>query len=405
MPSVDELELPEFDHTDPALRGDRWVQAAQEAMEEGWLARSPLATVVFDREACEAVLRSREAIFPGLEALALFGIESGPLFEEARDNIININGPDHSRLRGLVNPEFTPRAAARHRPFLRELSEELAAPLVGAGRVEAVSALCKPYASRAIAGVVGAPQADAPMIHDGAEWLQRQFDPHARAGERPQIEEKVAELYAWLRPMVEARRREPADDLISRLLDAEEAGDRLSQPELENLVLNVLVGGTDTGQSQLAQSLLLFARHPDQWDALRRDPGLAAAAAEESLRFTPGTPFTARLLTADLERSGVTFPAGSLLLVCSHTANRDPGAFERPDRFDITAPRSGARILTFGAGTHYCLGATLARAELEEALAALAGMVERIELAGEPELAAVSGVYAVERLELELAPA
>ncbi|MFM9140120.1 MAG: cytochrome P450, partial [Solirubrobacterales bacterium] len=100
-----------------------------------------------------------------------------------------------------------------------------------------------------------------------------------------------------------------------------------------------------------------------------------------------------------------TFPAGSLLLVCSHTANRDPGAFERPDRFDITAPRSGARILTFGAGTHYCLGANLARAELEEALAALAGMVERIELAGEPELAAVSGVYAVERLELELAPA
>ena len=405
MPSVDELELPEFDHTDPELRGDRWAQAARDAMEEGWLARSPLAIVVFDREACEAVLRSREAIFPGLEALALFGIESGPLFEEARDNIININGPDHSRLRGLVNPEFTPRAAARHRPSLRGLFEELAAPLVGAGPVEAVSTLCKPYASRAIAGVVGAPQEDAPMIHDWAEWIQRQFDPLALAGERPQIEEKVAELCAWLRPMVEARRRAPADDLISRLLNAEEAGDRLSQQELENLVLNVLVGGTDTGQSQLAQSLLLFARHPEQWDALRRDPGLAASAAEESLRFTPVTPFTARLLTADLELNGITFPAGSLLLVCSHTANRDAAAFERPEEFDITAPRSGARILTFGAGTHYCLGASLARAELEEALAALAGMVGRIELVSEPLLASVSGVYAVERLEVDLVPA
>jgi cytochrome P450 len=101
----------------------------------------------------------------------------------------------------------------------------------------------------------------------------------------------------------------------------------------------------------------------------------------------------------------VTFPAGSLVLVCSHTANRDPEAFERPDEFDITAPRPGARILTFGAGTHYCLGANLARAELEEALATLAGRVERIELVSEPQLSAVSGVYAVERLELDLTPA
>jgi len=405
VPTVDELDLPEFDHTDPELRGDRWLEAASAALEGGWLARSPLATVIFDRQAAEEVLRSREAIFPGLEALSLFGIDSGPLFEEARANIININGPDHGRLRGLVNPQFTPRAADRHRPFLRELFEGLAGPLVGAGPVEAVSALCKPYASRAIAGVVGAPEGDAPLIHDWAEWIQRQFDPLALAGERPQIEEKVAELYAWLRPMVEARRADPRDDLISRLLEAEEAGERLTQDELENLVLNVLVGGTDTGQGQLAQSLLLFARHPGQWQALREDPGLAAAAAEESLRFTPVTPFTARLLTAGHELGGVTFPAGSLVLVCSHTANRDPGAFSAPDRFDITAPRSGTRILTFGAGTHYCLGANLARAELEEALAALALRVERIELAGEPEPAAVSGVYAVERLELEFLPA
>lgn len=405
MPTVDELELPEFDHTDPELRGDRWLEAAREAVRGSWLARSPLATVIFDRTAGEEVLRSREAIFPGLEALALFGIDSGPLYEEASANIININGADHSRLRGLVNPEFTPRAADRHRAALRELFGELAGPLVGAGPVEAVSALCKPYASQAIAGVVGAPASDAPKIHDWAEWIQRQFDPVALAGERPQIEEKVAELYAWLRPMVAARRDDPRDDLISRLLAAEEDGDRLTHDELENLVLNVLVGGTDTGQSQLAQSLLLFARHPGQWQALRADPGLVGAAVEEALRFTPVTPFTARLLLSELEINGVTFPAGSLVLVCSHTANRDPEAFERADEFDITAPRSGTRILTFGAGTHYCLGANLARAELEEALSWLAGHVPEIELAGEPELAAVSGVYSVERLELELAGA
>ena len=404
MPQAEELELPEFDHADPALTGERWVEAAAAALEQGWLARSPLAYVVLEREAAEEVLRSREAIFPGLEAMALFGIDSGPLYEEARANIININGADHSRLRGLVNPQFTPRAADRHRPFLRALADELTAPLVGAGPVEAVTALCKPYASRAIAGVVGAPEGDAPLIHDWAEWIQRQFDPIALAGERPQIEEKVAELYAWLRPMVDERRGDPRDDLISGLLETEEAGERLSPEELENLVLNVLVGGTDTGQSQLAQGLLLFARNPGQWEALRADPGLAPAAAEEILRFTPVTPFTARLLTAEHEIRGVTFPAGTLMLVCSHTANRDPEAFSGAGRFDITADRGGARILTFGAGTHYCLGANLARAELEEALVALAAAVARIELVAEPRLTPVSGVYAVERLELELQP-
>lgn len=404
MPQAEELELPEFDHADPGLKGDRWVEAAAAALEQGWLARSPLAYVVLEREAAEEVLRSREAIFPGLEAMALFGIDSGPLYEEARANIINVNGADHSRLRGLVNPQFTPRAADRHRPFLRALADELTAPLVGAGPIEAVTALCKPYASRAIAGVVGAPEGDAPLIHDWAEWIQRQFDPIALARERPQIEEKVAELYAWLRPMVDERRGDPRDDLISGLLEAEEAGDRLSSEELENLVLNVLVGGTDTGQSQLAQGLLLFSRHPEQWDALRADPGLAPAAAEEILRFTPVTPFTARLLTAEHEIRGVTFTAGTLMLVCSHTANRDPEAFPGAGRFDIAADRSGARILTFGAGTHYCLGANLARAELEEALVALAAEVARIELVAEPVLTPVSGVYAVERLELELQP-
>ena len=129
-------------------------------------------------------------------------------------------------------------------------------------------------------------------------WIQRQFDPVA-LGDPEQlatIQRKVAEFYDWVRPLIERRRETPADDLISSLIVAEEQGDRLSDVELENLVLNVLVGGVDTTQSQLAHAIRLLAEHPEQWAALRADPeGLAPRAAEEALRYEPITPFTARM--------------------------------------------------------------------------------------------------------------
>ncbi len=176
--------------------------------------------------------------------------------------------------------------------------------------------------------------------------------------------------------------------------------------ELENLVLNILVGGVDTTQSQLAHAVRLLAARPEQWEALHEDPdGLAGAAAEEALRFEPITPLTARMLVEPTEVNGVQFPAGTVVMVCSFTGNRDPAVYEEPDRFDIRAPRETKRMLTFGAGVHYCVGANLARAELTEALAFLARRVDRLELVGEPSLQSVSGIYGVDELPVRLTPA
>ncbi|HEX2387911.1 MAG TPA: cytochrome P450, partial [Solirubrobacterales bacterium] len=259
-----------------------------------------------------------------------------------------------------------------------------------------------------IAAVMGAPAGDAARLHDWSMWIQRQFDPPA-LGDPEQlatINRKVAEFYDWVRPLIAARRDTPADDLISSLITAEEEGDRLSGAELENLVLNILVGGVDTSQSQLAHALRLLSERPDQWAALRSDPdALALRAVDEAVRFEPITPFTARLLTEDLSYDGVDFPAGTVVSVCAFTANRDPGAFAEPDRFDITVERDKARTLTFGAGIHFCVGRNLARAEIAEALAFVARRAERIEPAGEPELQSVSGIYGVERLPVEVVAA
>jgi cytochrome P450 len=248
---------------------------------------------------------------------------------------------------------------------------------------------------------MGAPDEDAPRLHDWSLWIQRQFDPIALAdpAQLATMQEKVAEFYAWVRPLIERRRGSPSDDLISALIAAEEEGDRLSQVELENLVLNILVGGVDTSQSQLAHALRLLSTRPDQWGALRADPeGMAPRAVSEALRYEPITPFTARLLTDDVEYRDVTFPANTVIVVCSFSGNRDPRAFAAPEEFDITAERETSRVLTFGAGIHYCVGANLARAEIAEALAFLAERIEAREPDGEPDLQNVSGIYGVERL-------
>jgi cytochrome P450 len=436
MPRVDELELPNLDYTDPSLRGEHFHTVMRELRAQGWLATGPYGYAVLDREAVEFFLRTRSAVFPGMTIAEIFDVREGPLYEEMRRNILHINGPDHTRLRSLVNPALSPRAVERYRPVMRELLQSLFAQIDGA-HCEFVESIAKPYPSQAIAYVMGAPLADAPRLHHWSNWIQRQFDAVSMMEQKPGIEQAVAEFYEYAWALVRARRQSPGEDLISLLIAAEEQGERLSDVECVNLVLNVLIGGVDTSQSQLAHALRLFAEHPDQWALLAEHPELAAQAVEEALRFEPITPFTARIVTEELTFRDVTFPAGTIVMVCAFTGNRDlpegpasegSGASgERstseegaqsaddgggdgvrmpngdPDQFDITADRGRARALTFGAGVHYCLGANLARVELQEALAFLAPRMPGLELAGEPVFEGITGIYGLAELPLRFA--
>ena len=398
MPLVTELDLPEFDYYGEVddLRGDRFHEVMTELREQSWLAHSEIAYFVLEREAASFFLRTRSATFPGMKIAELFGIDDGPLYEEIKRNILHLNGEDHRRLRNLVNPAFTPRAADRWRPIMREYLERLFQPVASSGRFDFVEAFAKPYPSMMIATVMGAPLTDAPRLHDWSLWIQRQFDVPSLMAERERIERAVEEFYEYVGELLEHRRGDPGDDLISTLMEAEQAGDRLSDVELVNLVLNVLIGGVDTTQSQLAQAIRLFAEHPDQWELLADDPELAPQAVEEVVRFEPITPFTARILLEDVEYNGVTFPKDTVLMVSAVTANREPEGEE----FDITADRERNKPLTFGAGIHYCLGANLARAELQEALAYLAPRLPGLELEGPPEFGSVHGIYGLESLPI-----
>jgi cytochrome P450 len=400
MPAVTDLQLPEFDFFSPELKGARFHDEMGRLSDAGWLAAAPIGYFVLDREAAAFFLRTRAATFPGMKIAELFEVPEGPLLEQMRRNILHINGDDHRRLRNLVNPAFTPRAAAQWRPAMRDFLERLWEPLAGAGGCEFVEAFAKPYPSLTIATVMGAPLSDSVALHEWSNLIQRQFDGPSLMHEREAIERACEEFYEWASALIERRKGDPSDDLISTLIAAEQEGDRLSDVECMNLVLNVLVGGVDTTQSQLAHAVRMFASHPDQWELLAEQPELAPAAVEEVVRYEPITPFTARLLHEEVEYRDVTFPEGTVVMVCAFTGNRD-GVEGDADAFDITADRGDAKPLTFGAGIHYCLGANLARAELQEALSFLPARMPGLALAGEPELGSIHGIYGLEKLPLQ----
>ena len=389
----------ELDYFAPDLKGTRFHETMDALRAETWIAESPLGYFVLDRDAATFFLRTKSATFPGLRIAEMFEVEEGPLLEQMRRNILHINGDAHRRLRNLVNPAFTPRATERWRPAMREFLAQLWEPLEGSGRCEFVGDFAKPYPSLTIATVMGAPLADAPRLHEWSNLIQRQFDPPSLMNERDAIERACQEFYEWATLLIERRKDDPGDDLISTLIAASHEGDSLDDAECMNLVLNVLVGGVDTTQSQLAHGLRVFAEHPDQWELLAERPELAPAAVEELLRYEPITPFTARLLHEEVEYRDVTFPADSIVMVCSFAGNRD-GVDGDAEAFDITADRGAAKPLTFGAGIHYCLGANLARAELQEALSFLPARMPGLALDDEPELGSIHGIYGLERLPL-----
>jgi cytochrome P450 len=420
---VDDLDLPFFDYGEPGLVGEVYHARLAGVREQGWLARSPLALVVLDPESGEFFLRAKQTAFPGREIADLFGVTGGRLREQIDANILNQTGERHRRLRALVGPAFTPRAAAHWRPAMRGFAEQLWQDMAGTGaergraqsgggrgaqgrdkqsagagkaECEFVAAFAKPYPSLTIAAVLGAPLVDAPRLHEWSTWVQRQFDIRALGSEPERIERATSELYDYVDALLELRRREPSDDLVSTLLAAEEEGEKLSHDECINLVLNVIAGGVDTTQAQLSHAMRLFAAHPLQWDRLAREPDRVPAAVAEVLRYEPITPFTARICTGQIEHRGVIFPAGSIVMICAERANREQDGGEE---FDIAADRDG-RALTFGAGPHFCLGSNLARAELEEAITFLSPRMSGLRPAAAPRLGAVEGIYGIESLPL-----
>jgi cytochrome P450 len=367
-PSFLDAGLPEIDY-ERCQSPEEAHEIISRARRQAPLAVGPHGPEVLTYELVRTVLRDPRFRVPKGMFLAAQGITSGPLWDRVAENLISLDGAAHQRLRRLVSKAFTPRATARLRTTVVDVITELVDRHTGTGHCEVVSDIARQYPIPIICALLGAPSKDWELFSDWTDDIFKAFDWNVAAHE-PIILAAWDKLDAYIDDMVADRRQTLTDDLLSELIRAEDDGDRLSADELRMLVAGLLMAGTDTTRNQLAASVHALCDHPDQWALLARHPELAMNAVEETMRHAPIAAAALRLALEDVELAGVMIPAGTLVLANTAAANRDPAVYDDPDRLDIT--REGAPAMqTFGAGTHYCLGANLARLELAEALAVM----------------------------------
>ena len=380
-PSVFDADLPTLSYSvdeTPAAVYPRF----QEAQRQAPIAIGPLGPEVLSYHLVRAVLRDdRFQIPPGI-VLQAQGVTSGPLWDKVINSLLCVEGETHRRLRGLCSRAFTPRTVARLHDAMVDVMNDLVDQVADSGRCDVVADIARPYPVPIICALLGAPREDWQRFSSWADDIFRAFTLSADIQAlQPAVMRAWGELDDYVDDMVARRRRSLTDDLLSDLIRAEDDGDRLDATELRMLAGGLLLAGTDTTRNQVAASVQVLCEHPDQWELLRDDPELAMHAVEETMRHSPIAGGTLRLVVDDVELDGYLFPAGTMVLMNTFAANRDPTVYDDPDRVDIT--REGApAILTFGGGVHYCLGANLARREIAEALNVLTGRLRNPRIAG-----------------------
>ncbi len=296
-------------------------------------------------------------------------------------NMLDLDEPDHARLRALVSKAFTPRLVERLRPRVEALSEELLDAMERKGRAELVADYALPLPATVIAELLGVPPEDRRKFHRWSSGLV------SVSSGRDMLRALPAALafVRYLRKAFGRRRAEPGDDLMTALVQAEEAGDKLSEDELLAMGFLLLVAGHETTVNLIASGTLALLEHPEQAEMLRGDPSLLKPAVEELLRYTsPVELATERYPREEVEVAGTRIPRGELVLAVIGSANRDERHFEDPDALDLA--RDPNRHLAFGrGGVHHCLGAPLARMEGQIAINALLRRFPRARLAAAPE--------------------
>ena len=300
---------------------------------------------------------------PSPEQLAAIGLaELGPVAQVMVKQMLFMDPPDHTRLRGLASTAFTPARVEALRSHIREILVNLLEPLLDAGRMDVIADLAAPLPAIVTAEMMGVPTADADQLKkwsaDFAEVLGNfQHNPD-RASRTLKC---VEEMTSYFREAIQSQRVQPRDGLINALLTAEIDGDRLTEEEIIANCIVTMVGGQETTTNLIGNGVLTLLRHPDQFERLRNDLTLIQSAVEELLRYESPSQHTARICPEDTELGGKTIRKGQAVIAVMGAGNRDPERFPDPDRLDLG--RTDNRHLAFGWASHFCFGAPLARIE------------------------------------------
>ena len=293
-----------------------------------------------------------------------------PVYRSMRYWMLQLDPPDHTRLRGLVVKAFTARRVEDMRPRIQAIVDRVLDRMEAARHVDLIADFAFPLPVTVICDMLGIPPEDHAILFASARTGGRLLDPVPLS--RAEIDEanaRTVEVEAYFRDLFERRRRAPGDDLTSQLVQAEQEGSKLSNEELTANIILLFGAGHETTVNLIGNGLLALYRNPDQLQLLRNDPSLIANAIEEFLRFDSSVQLTGRTALTAVTVGGVDVAEGNTVLCLLGAANRDPAVYSDPDRLDIT--RRNIRPLSFGGGIHFCLGAQLARIEGEIAIATL----------------------------------
>jgi cytochrome P450 PksS len=302
------------------------------------------------------------------------------MFKPLTRNMLDLDGPDHTRLRALVHKAFTPRLIEELRERVQALTDELLDAARRHGRMELIHDYALPIPTTIIAEMLGVPVGDRHTFH---RWSSAIVSSNPSGWGVVKAIPNVMAFIRYIRKLVKTRQADPQDDLVSALVQVEEAGDQLSEDELLAMIFLLLVAGHETTVNLIGNGTLALLEHPEQMEKLRSDPTLIKPAVEELLRYSsPLETATERYAREDMTIAGVTIPRGELVYAVIASANRDKRKFTNPDTLDIT--RDPNRHLTFGQGIHYCLGAPLARLEGQIAVNTLLRRSHELRLAAAP---------------------
>jgi cytochrome P450 family 103 len=326
------------------------------------------------------------------ELVAFRGVTSGPLFNFFRYNMLFSNGTDHKRRRSPMTRVFSFRMIAELRPRLRALADDLLDRCHAEGEMDFVEGFAAAIPARTIAAILGMPDADIPRFTSAVYVLSKALGGSWTIADIPELDRAADDLYRYVGDLIEDRRKNPREDFLSAYVQAVDSEGDLSAIEAVTQIVAVVLGGSDTTRAAMAMQVALLLQHPEQWEAVCQDESCIPAAVSEALRFEPSVASVPRFTLTEIEIDGQTIPAGRPVALVTMAAMRDPELYADPDTFDMYRKQPRWHLV-FGGDAHRCLGEALARAELEEGLAALAARHPQLRIIGDrPVLKGHAGI-------------
>lgn len=336
---------------------------------------APGMSITGHHEMVNALLCDRRVGRAYLQGVQLrYGEEAvnGPAFQAWSRMMLMLNPPAHTPLRAALMQAFNARQMEEFQHSVLEIANQLIDDILAKGEADLMASFAMPLPMRVICHMLDVPYEDAHLFSEAARRLLQTLElVPVNAEQQEQAHQAALQLQDYFQTIITARKQQPGNDLISRLLNAAVEGEQLSEQDLIANVILLFLAGHETTANMIGNSLIALQRHPEQWQALVQNPALAKAAAPELLRYDSAVQLSARVVLEDVEVQGHQLKAGQILYLLLGSANRDPAVFHSPDELNFQRPIEEARAVSFGGGIHYCLGARLAQMELHLALQVL----------------------------------